>query len=137
DALGGLASDKSPAETPGDDAEGRKKCRAAWEAWWKANEGKVDLAKADVGLPWLSANQRARSVAMQFINALLKGDAKLLSSSTDVPFCMAGIMVLKTRQEFDQMLGQAILQAPQRPKIEFSPPQLMNPDDYLKSHAGE
>jgi len=135
--LGWVAGDKGPGDALGDNAEGRKKCRASWDAWWKANEARLDLAKAEVDLPWLSANQRARTVATQFATALTKGDANLLKKSTDVPFCMIGAITMNTRQEFDQMLGQAIVQGPQRPKIEFSPAQLINLNDYLKTTHGQ
>ncbi|MBI1914558.1 MAG: HEAT repeat domain-containing protein [Planctomycetes bacterium] len=135
DLLGGVAGDKAPAESPADGAEGRKKSKAAWDAWWKDNESKLDLAKADVDLPWRSANQRARSVATQFVNALTKSDAKRLKNSTDVPFSLSGFMVMKTRQEFDQMFGQLL--QPQRPKIEFSPPQLIGLEEYLKNPGAQ
>jgi hypothetical protein len=135
--LGWLAGDKGPGDSLGDDAEGRKKSRASWDGWWKANEAKFDLAKAEVDLPWLSGNQRARAVTMQFINSMLKGDAELLKKSTDVPFCMVGVMTLNTRQEFDQLLGQAIAQAPKQPKVEFGPPRLVSLNVYLKSPSGE
>jgi HEAT repeat protein len=31
--------------------EARQKCRKAWEDWWQANAGKLDLAKLDQGYP--------------------------------------------------------------------------------------
>ena len=37
----------------GGGAESRRKCRAAWEEWWKANEAKVDLAKLKTDEPLL------------------------------------------------------------------------------------
>jgi hypothetical protein len=35
----------APTAAVGSDAASRRKCRDAWLTWWKANEGKVDLAK--------------------------------------------------------------------------------------------
>jgi hypothetical protein len=32
-----------------DRKEARKKCRAAWEAWWKANQDQIDLARWNAG----------------------------------------------------------------------------------------
>src|SRR5262249_410526 len=48
DLLFGLAGEKSPDSYVGgaSDAE-RKKARAAWEAWYKADGSKIDLAKFD------------------------------------------------------------------------------------------
>ncbi|HZT83370.1 MAG TPA: HEAT repeat domain-containing protein, partial [Gemmataceae bacterium] len=45
DILCRLAGDQPPAALSGADAPGRKKCRAAWEEWWKKHADKVDLAK--------------------------------------------------------------------------------------------
>src|SRR5439155_1505896 len=36
----------------GDD-DARRKCRAAWEAWWKANAARVDLARVNLDDPVL------------------------------------------------------------------------------------
>ncbi|HEV3263369.1 MAG TPA: HEAT repeat domain-containing protein [Gemmataceae bacterium] len=46
DILLQIAGEQGPRATLGgaDDAE-RRKCRVAWEAWWKTNRAKVDLAK--------------------------------------------------------------------------------------------
>jgi HEAT repeat protein len=51
DLLHRLASDQvvSVSVGAGDEAS-RRKARAAWEAWWKTNEGKVDLTKANLEL---------------------------------------------------------------------------------------
>jgi hypothetical protein len=44
-----LAGDKAPATNAASDSDAeRKKARAAWEAWYKAEGGKLDLAKLDV-----------------------------------------------------------------------------------------
>jgi HEAT repeat protein len=45
DALASLAGDLSPREPLGTTKESAKKCRAAWEAWWKATEGDAPLAE--------------------------------------------------------------------------------------------
>lgn len=42
DLLFQLAGDKAPATAFGGDAAARRKCRAAWEAWWKAGAAPVD-----------------------------------------------------------------------------------------------
>jgi len=48
DLLGRLAGEQSPAASLGTTAEERRKCRAEWEQWWKANGDKVDLARIDL-----------------------------------------------------------------------------------------
>src|SRR5262249_25889161 len=134
DLLSGLAGDKAPAESP-EGTEGRKKSRAAWDAWWKANEDKLDLAKAEADLLWQSTNQRARAVVMQFHNALMKGDQKLLLRSIDVPFSLTGGRPMTTRRELDHLFDLG--RNPNWPKMEFTTPQMMNLDEYLKSPGGQ
>jgi hypothetical protein len=48
DALRLAAGDAAPALSPGDDEESRRKCREAWEAWWKEHGGELDLSKVDL-----------------------------------------------------------------------------------------
>jgi HEAT repeat protein len=45
EALGRLAGDGAPAVSLGADEASRRACRDAWDAWWKKNADKVDLAK--------------------------------------------------------------------------------------------
>jgi HEAT repeat protein len=42
-----LAGEGAPEASAGDDAASRKKTRDAWEAWWKKNGDKLQLAKLD------------------------------------------------------------------------------------------
>ncbi len=42
-----IAGDGAPALSEGEDAAARKKARAAWEAWWKKNGDKLQLARLD------------------------------------------------------------------------------------------
>ncbi len=47
DTLRALADESAPDVLFGEDDASRKKCRGAWEAWWRANADKVDLARLD------------------------------------------------------------------------------------------
>ena len=136
DVLSGLAGEKAPDISLGGDAAARKKCRAAWETWWKEHGKGLDLAKADVGLPGVGGNQRARAVTMQFINALLKGDMDAVYKTVDFPLSFAGVFVFKTRQEFEMMLGPAFKNMPQRPKVDFTPPRVIDLNAFLRTPAG-
>jgi len=42
-----LAEERAPADPPGNDEAGRKKYREAWEAWWKDNGAKLEVAKLE------------------------------------------------------------------------------------------
>ncbi|HYV37310.1 MAG TPA: HEAT repeat domain-containing protein [Gemmataceae bacterium] len=42
-----LAGDKAPATAAGNDTAARKKFREDWQAWWKSEAAKVDLAKLE------------------------------------------------------------------------------------------
>ena len=136
DLLGWVAGDKAPDAALGEDAAARKKCRESWEAWWKANGDKLDLAKATAELPWLNPGQQARTVTMQFANALIKGDAKGFSRSIDLPFHFMGYMTMQTREEVDKLIGSVRPQG-QRPKVTFFPPHLGNLDGYLKGEGAK
>jgi HEAT repeat protein len=49
DLLCRIASDRTPSASLGaGDEESRKKCRAAWEAWWQDQGPKVDLSRLDI-----------------------------------------------------------------------------------------
>jgi hypothetical protein len=126
-----LAADKAPSHDLKDNREVRKKCRDDWERWWDANQGKLDLARADVDLPWLSANAQARAAVQFFIKAIEARDAEKLKQSMDVPFNVAGYILLKTREELDQMLIQGFQQAPQQPKVEFGVLRIVETKQFL------
>src|SRR5262249_36495021 len=95
DLLGRLAGEGAPSVGLGEDKEARKKCRDAWAAWWQANEGKIDLAKADVDLTQPDGDALAKKATTQFIQAVVKNDKALFDRVTDVPFHMMGFMTLK------------------------------------------
>jgi HEAT repeat protein len=57
DVLGRLAGDLDPPVPPaGAEAEGRRRARAAWEAWWKEKGDHVDLARLRQEDPVLGLN---------------------------------------------------------------------------------
>jgi hypothetical protein len=47
-----LLNDKEPPATLNIDKAERTKCAAAWQAWWKDNQAKTDLAKLKAGTPY-------------------------------------------------------------------------------------
>jgi HEAT repeat protein len=74
EVLSAIASDVNPADALGDGTEARKMHREAWEAWWKDNESKLDLAKDDLDQLWERAKRRAR---MEIVRPLSEGLAPL------------------------------------------------------------
>src|SRR5262249_1749407 len=78
----------SPAELTEDPAT-RQKVVTAWRAWWRANEGKLDLARVDLGG---RAGQvaRARKIAEQAMNALRNGDETAFKRTLKLPIYMQG-----------------------------------------------
>jgi hypothetical protein len=131
DLLSLIAADKAPSHDLKDDREVRKKCRDDWERWWDANQAKLDLARADVDLPWLSANAQARAAVQFFIKAIESRNAEKLKESMDVPFNLAGFLILKTREELEQMLIRGFQQAPQQPKVEFGVMRVVETKQFL------
>jgi HEAT repeat protein len=48
-----IAGEKAPAVTLGSDEAARKKCRTAWESWWKNNADDIDWKQLNVDSPSL------------------------------------------------------------------------------------
>lgn len=135
DMLGWVAGDKGPKVPLGEGDAARKRCRAAWEGWWKANEDKLDLAKANADLPWLHPSQRARAAAVEFVNAMLKPDPAAVKRLTDCPFCLMGVQTFQTREELDKFVGDTLVRGP-RPKATFKTGKVLSGDEYLKQADG-
>lgn len=134
--LGQVAGDKAPKASLGEDDAARKKCRDAWEAWWKDQGDKLDLAKADPNDLWLNPAARGREVALQFLNAFIKGDAAVFKKVTAVPFHMSGDQTFNTREQFDQfwdMFLPVIQQQQQMLKLTFTADRMVTVDEYLKT----
>ena len=47
DTLRLVAGEQAPSLSPGDDEDSRRKCRDAWDDWWKQHGSAIDLAKID------------------------------------------------------------------------------------------
>jgi HEAT repeat protein len=60
--LTGLTGDFGPTAPLGENAESRKKCRDAWEAWWKATEG--DAPIEEFRKRTLTEAERERGIAL-------------------------------------------------------------------------
>jgi hypothetical protein len=48
DLLCRIAGEQAPQAPLGPGTDARRACRAAWEKWWQASEGKIDLAKVNL-----------------------------------------------------------------------------------------
>jgi hypothetical protein len=120
--LQGLAGEQAPTSSLGENATTRRACRTEWETWWRDHGKALDLAKADVEVPWQNANVKVRGVVTEFLRAMEKGDAKALKKVFGVPFCAAGQIVIETQEQLDQLFAQVlqgIAAAPQKPMIEI------------------
>jgi hypothetical protein len=107
DLLRRVAGDN--AETPrlGETDDLRRKCAAAWEAWWRANEKKLDLAAADVAQPTTGPARRASETALRFAYALRDGDGAKAGRLCDVPFTVAGAVTVSSREELEALYKDA------------------------------
>jgi HEAT repeat protein len=104
DLLYCLAGPWAPRVTPGDSPAARKRCRAAWEQWWKLNEKRLDLAKADADLVPANRGLQVRALARRFTEALFRGDETVLRQVADLPFTAPGKKVYAERSELEQEL---------------------------------
>jgi hypothetical protein len=96
--LARLAGERIPAGTPGGDVPARRKRREDWEAWWKSNESKLDLAHTDLGK--MGTAQGARETVRRVLDALVDGDLTCFQRLTAVPF-LFGSEEVRTRQGLD------------------------------------
>jgi hypothetical protein len=97
DLLQRMAGDKAPTVT-WEDAK-RQPCRDAWEAWWKSEGEKLDLAKADVDPLNRNPAHEARQVANLFLDALVKGKTVDFKKITAVPFHVHTHQTFTTHEE--------------------------------------
>jgi hypothetical protein len=136
DLLHGIAADKAPSEALGENEASRRKCRAAWEAWWKAQENQLDLARTDVDLPWLNANQRGRTVCKQFWTALMKKDLPGLKRLTHYPFSVEGNVIFKTKEELDKFLTD-LVGSGDVPRMEMRIYRVVSLDEFARTAEGQ
>jgi hypothetical protein len=87
DLLSCVAGPRAPRVVFEDAPPARRRCHAAWAAWWRAN-GRVDLARADVDLPPFNATLRGRQAARRFLAAFLQGDQEALPTVVEAPFLL-------------------------------------------------
>jgi hypothetical protein len=99
DWLRRVAREQSPSTALGDSATARRRCRAAWESWWRTHEAQLDLTRADVELVAANPNQQARQATRLFMAALSKNDMAGLKRATDVPFSLLGLENFTSRDE--------------------------------------
>jgi ketosteroid isomerase-like protein len=106
DLLARAAGEQAPKESLEEDAAARARCRRAWEAWWAARKGKLDLAAAELRSPFAGQSARARGAAKGFVDAIIRGDADTMRKLLDAPFVIDPMLVLKTRAEVDALFRQ-------------------------------
>jgi HEAT repeat protein len=86
DVLTRLAGEQAPALALGVLPLERKRSRESWEAWWLANDGKLDLAKLDGDLLFCNPARRASEVSLKFLNAFVGNDPATITSTSEAPF---------------------------------------------------
>ena len=140
DLLRHAAGDSAPTGMLRGSETNRKMCLAAWSDWSKSNLEKLDLAKADVGLPLLSMNTRARDIALRWIHGFAKRDLKTLKKTTDAPFTRAmgsAFIIFDKREELDQwFLNDRKPNEARIAEMRFSVKDVVTVNQYLSSGLG-
>jgi hypothetical protein len=103
DLLRRVAGDNAEIPRLGETDDLRRKCAAAWETWWRANEKKLDLAAVDVSQPTTGPTRRASETALRFVYALRDGDRAKACQLSDVPFTVAGTLTISSRAELEEL----------------------------------
>jgi hypothetical protein len=132
DLLTRIAGDLAPKINLEDDKAARRKCREAWDSWWKVNNAKLDLGKADVDLISINPVLQARKVTQQFVDALIKGDALTSKRISAVPFrFLPGDQEFKTADDLGKFLDEI---ANQRPPVQvtLTVQNVVGIDEYAK-----
>jgi HEAT repeat protein len=119
DLLECLAGNLGPRVPLGDSDLTRRRCRDAWENWWKVSGPRVDLAKADVDLPANNPTLQARAAVRQFLDAISTGDGPLFLKTTDVPFTLLDAQAFATRNELDNYFTNALAGGRQKVSVSF------------------
>jgi hypothetical protein len=102
-----VAGPTAPKVGLGTEEAARKKCYDAWREWLPVHQGKVDLAKVDLGFPLMSPEFRAREVVRQLVDLMIKpkeATAAQIARITEVPFYQSGGMTINTRQEWEDQI---------------------------------
>jgi hypothetical protein len=82
-----IAGDKAPQVSLGTDAAGRQKCRQAWDAWWAAAAGDLDLSKVALDNAFLGYTlivQRTFNRVVQGKRMLAGGQVQELDANKNV-----------------------------------------------------
>jgi HEAT repeat protein len=132
DLLQELAGVTAPATSLADEGDARLKCYKAWRAWWEPRQTKIDLARTD--LDSLANNDgiaKARAVARQFIVAAFKFDKPAIRKTSDIPFVIAGLDRIDSRETWEQLLGANGQTVPRDPK--FTVQKVISVEEYAKT----
>jgi HEAT repeat protein len=137
DLLTRMAGDRAPALSLGETDEERKKCRAAWEVWWKAHASKLDLTRFDADLISTAVDYQARDVARAFYSAWCRGDGKAIADTFAVPFCpltrtLGADGAVQTKQEFISQMPDRGTGVNSKAKVSFRVVRMISFDEYFK-----
>ncbi len=110
--LARIAGDSAPKVGLVEDQAARRRCRSAWDSWWKTNEATLDLAKADVDLTVSNPALIARKLTQQFVDAFIKGDVASLKRISGVPFRLTDEQEFQTREELGKFFEEMAQQRP-------------------------
>jgi hypothetical protein len=137
DLLRQLAGDDAPAIYLESNPAGRARCRQAWAAWGQSHQGHLEVGRIDPARP-AHTSCRARAVAIQFLNALSRGDFGAALKTTEPPFHLAGALVLQTEQELDELFQGVMAENRKRHEeyLSFTLVKVLRLEDYLVTSRG-
>jgi HEAT repeat protein len=136
DLLARVAGEKAPSTSVEEDAAARTKARQAWDDWWKTHKDRLDLSKTDLGSPFASPAYQARTLTQRFLEALRKGNLKVVLATVEVPFAVDAAAVFTTREQLDQLFQQAVGNVQQK-KFTFTIRKVWSVDEYVRANGRE
>ena len=129
DLLQRMAGDKAP--TLSWEESKKELSHNAWEAWWKSEGEKLDLAKADVDPLTRSPVNQTRQVAQLFLEGVLRGKTVDFTKITEVPFHVSEHQTFQTHEELKTELSKEA-QGATKENIQFEMKGAVPVADYAK-----
>jgi hypothetical protein len=140
DILRWLAAEKGPAVLLGNGPAERRKARDAWQTWWEARGGKLDVpAEGRIALR-ANPSRLARKTADRFLRAIIVSpNLAEMRKTTDVPFAVLADKTYKTRAELDAAFEKEFKSEPNEDlkRLKMMVKHVLRPGEYEKKLSAD
>jgi HEAT repeats len=131
-----LAGEPGPQAALGGDDASRRKCQAAWRAWWGARRDKIDLARVDLDPLHFDPNRQAAELGRRFMATLFTGDTGAARRVAVLPFVVGASQRFTTAGELDQFVAR-VKESVARQKYTWKADRTVRGREFFRSAAGQ